>query len=65
MRCILYLGLTVAASLTAFAADLRDDAKAVQGSWTPTKADLGGQPMTEAVIKGISLKLDHGKYDLD
>ena len=64
MRNILYIGLTVAASLTAFAADPQDDAKAVQGSWTPAKADLGGQPMTEAVLKSISLKLDHGKYEV-
>jgi len=64
MRNILYIGLTVAASLTAFAADPPDDAKAVQGSWTPAKADLGGQPMTEAVLKSISLKLDHGKYEV-
>ena len=64
MKHILYIGLTVAASLTAFAADPPDDAKAVQGSWTPTKAELGGQPMTEAVLKSISLKLDHGKYEV-
>ena len=64
MKHILWVGLTVAASLTAFAADPPDDAKAVQGSWTPTKADLGGQPMTEAVLKSISLKLNNGKYEV-
>ena len=64
MKHILYIGLTVAASLTAFAADPPEDAKAVQGSWAPTKADLGGQPMTETVLKSISLKLDHGKYEV-
>ncbi len=64
MKHILYIGLTVAASLTAFAADPPDDAKALQGSWTPTKADLGGQPMTEAVLKSISLKLGNGKYEV-
>jgi uncharacterized protein (TIGR03067 family) len=62
MKHILYIGLTVAASLTAFAADPSDDAKAVQGSWTPAKAELGGQPMTEAVLKSISLKLANGRY---
>jgi hypothetical protein len=61
---LLYLCLIVAASLTAFAADPPDDAKAVQGSWTPIKADLGGQPMTEAVLKSISLKLADGKYEV-
>jgi len=64
MKHIFYIGLTVAASLTVFAADPPDDAKAVQGSWTPAKADLGGQPMTEAVLKSISLKLDNGKYEV-
>jgi uncharacterized protein (TIGR03067 family) len=64
MKHILCIGLTVAASLTAFAADPPDDAKAVQGSWTPAKAELGGQPMTEAVLKSISLKLDNGKYEV-
>ena len=64
MKHILYLGLAVAASLTSFAADPPDDAKAVQGSWTPAKADLGGQPMAEAVLKSISLKLDNGKYEV-
>ena len=64
MKHILYVGLAAAASLTAFAADPPDDAKAVQGSWTPAKATLGGQPMTEAVLKSISLKLDNGKYEV-
>ncbi len=35
MKRLLYIGLTVAASLTAFAADPPDDAEAVQGSWIP------------------------------
>ena len=64
MKHILYICLTIAASLTVFAADPPDDAKAVQGGWTPTKADLGGQPMTDAVLKSISLKLDNGKYEV-
>ena len=64
MKYILYIGLTVAAALSAFAAAPPDDAKAVQGSWMPTQADLGGQPMAEAVLKSISLKLDNGKYEV-
>ena len=64
MKHILGLCLTVAASLTVFAANPPDDAKAVQGSWLPVKAELAGQPMSEAVLKTISLKLDHGKYDV-
>ena len=64
MKLILYIGLTVAVALTAFAGDPPDDAKAVRGSWTPARADLGGQPMAEAVLKIISLRLDDGKYEV-
>jgi len=61
---VLYLCLMVAASLTGFAAEPPDDAKAIQGHWTPAKAELGGQPMPDAVLKSISLKLDHGQYEV-
>src|SRR5437588_6948010 len=64
MKHILSICLTVAASLSALAADRHDDAKAVQGTWTPAKAELAGQPMAEAVLKSISLKLDNGKYEV-
>ena len=64
MKHILYIGLAVAASLTAFAADPVDDAKSVQGTRTPAKADLGGQPTAEAVLKSISLKFDNSKYEV-
>ena len=64
MKHIFCIALAVAASLGAFAAGLPDDAKAVQGNWKPVKAELGGQPMTEAVLKSISLKLDGGKYEV-
>src|SRR5882724_10787600 len=63
MKFILSICFTLATSLTAFAAVPPDDAKAVQGSWTLAKADMGGQPMDEAVMKTISLKLDNGKYE--
>lgn len=64
MKRIPCLVLAVAAALRAFAADSLNDAKAVQGSWVPARAELGGQPMTEAVLKTISLKLDNGKYEV-
>src|SRR5260370_42048739 len=64
MKHILFICLTVAATLTAFAADPPDDAKAVQGNWKPVKAGLGGQPMAEAVLKRFSLKLDNGKDEV-
>jgi uncharacterized protein (TIGR03067 family) len=64
MKRIFCLFFTLAASLTLFAAAPSDDAKAVQGSWTPAKAELSGQPMTEAFLKSVSLKLDNGKYEV-
>lgn len=64
MKRIFYISLVLAASLAAFAADPTGDAKAVQGTWSPTKAELGGRPMPDAVLKRISLKLDNGKYEV-
>ena len=64
MKHLFCIGLAVAASLSTFAADSPDDAKAVQGNWEPVKAELAGQPMTDAVLKSISLKLDNGKYEV-
>jgi uncharacterized protein (TIGR03067 family) len=64
MKHFLYICLAVAASLTGFAADDTDDAKAIQGNWKPVKAELAGQPMPDAVLKIISLKLDSGKYEV-
>ena len=57
------IGLAIAATLPAFAAESVSDAKAVQGSWKPVSAELAGQPMPEAVLKTISLNLADGKYE--
>jgi uncharacterized protein (TIGR03067 family) len=57
------LCLLIAASVTAFASD-HPDAKAIQGNWALVKAELGGQPMAEGVMKTISLKLTDGKYEV-
>ena len=64
MKHIFCIGFAVAASLTVFAAVSPDDAKAVQGTWLPVKAELAGQPMPDTVLKSISLKLDNGKYEV-
>jgi len=64
MKYLLCICLAVGASLIAFAARSPDDAKAVQGNWKPATAELAGQPMTDAVLKSISLKLDNGKYEV-
>ena len=61
---LLYVGLALTVALASFAADSANDAKAIQGSWKPVTAELGGQPMPESVIKSVSLKLDNGKYEV-
>jgi uncharacterized protein (TIGR03067 family) len=45
-------------------APAQDDAKAVQGTWIPVKAELAGQAIPEAVLKTIVLKLDQEKYEV-
>ena len=64
MKYVLVLCLAVGASLMAFTGCSPDDANAVQGSWKPSTAELAGLAMPEAVLKSISMKLDHGKYDV-
>src|SRR5947209_1172065 len=64
MKYLLWICLAIGASLNSFAAGSPDDAQAVQGSWKPVNAEFAGQPMTEAVLKSISLKLDNGKYEV-
>ena len=56
-------GLLLAAALSAEAAS-PSDAKAVEGAWTPLKAEIGGRAMDQAVLKTISLKLQDGKYEV-
>ena len=64
MKHVLFIWFAVALSLSAWAADPNDDAKAVQGDWKPVTAELAGQPMSDAVLNIISLKLDNGRYEV-
>jgi uncharacterized protein (TIGR03067 family) len=64
MKYLLCVCLVAGGLLNAFTAGPLDDAKAVQGSWQPVRAELAGQPMADAVLKIIRLKLDHGKYEV-
>ena len=40
------------------------EAKALDGLWIPIKAELAGQPMAEAVLKTITLKIENGRYEV-
>jgi uncharacterized protein (TIGR03067 family) len=64
MKPIAWFLLAVAASMAGCAAHPHDDAKAVEGRWKPVTAELAGQPMDDAVLKIISLKLENGKYEV-
>ncbi len=62
MRSAFYFAVPILSAALAFAADRPDDAKSIRGAWTPSKAELGGKPVADAVLKMIKLKLDNGKY---
>ncbi len=64
MKHILCTVLTFATAIAAFAADAPDNNNALQGTWSPIEAELGGQAMPAAVLKSISLKLENGKYEV-
>ena len=62
---ILLSALLLAAVTTTLAENKPDDAKAIQGTWLPVKAELSGKPMPAEFLKKIvSLKLDTGKYEV-
>jgi uncharacterized protein (TIGR03067 family) len=56
--------VVVVASFTVAAADERSDDKAIEGTWLPTKAELAGQPWSEAQVKSFFLKLSNGEYEV-
>jgi uncharacterized protein (TIGR03067 family) len=60
---IILLCLAVAACITVSAAEKSEDSKAMQGTWKPVKAELGGQPWSETFLKITTLTLDNaGNY---
>jgi uncharacterized protein (TIGR03067 family) len=64
MRNTLVVCLASALWLTAAVAAETDDSKALQGTWIPVKAELAGQPLADAVLKTITLKLNKGDYEV-
>jgi uncharacterized protein (TIGR03067 family) len=64
MKLPLYLGFLLLVALSGFASDPTGSTKSLQGNWVPVKAELGGKPMPDAVLKTISLKLDEGTYEV-
>jgi uncharacterized protein (TIGR03067 family) len=62
MKCFILACIIAAASFNVLAGT-PDDAEKVQGTWKPVTAELGGQPMSDAILKLISLKLENGTYE--
>jgi uncharacterized protein (TIGR03067 family) len=55
--------LALVASLVFLAAaPSDDDAKAIQGTWKPARAELAGHALSEILTKQITLKLTDGAY---
>jgi len=64
MKVALGTALAIFVSIILLPADPSPDTQTIEGSWTPVKAELGGQPLSEAVLKMITLKLTNGKYEV-
>jgi len=62
-KYILCICCVVVVSFVALAADV-PDTKAIQGDWRPAKAELGGQPMADEILKTISLNIGDGTYEV-
>ena len=60
----LFILLISISSLAAIGAEDSSEVKALQGTWEPVKAELGGKPMPDAVLKTITLKLNKNEYDV-
>ena len=54
------LVLMLAAS--AFAQDAAPERKLLDGAWLPTKAELGGDPFPDEIVKSIKLVIEGDKY---
>jgi uncharacterized protein (TIGR03067 family) len=61
MKYLWYLCLTLATAFTAVAGP-STDAKDIQGTWIPVKAEMGGVPMGNDFLTNTVMNLDGGKY---
>ena len=61
MKYLLSFVIIGAAVVNLLAAASQDN-KPLRGDWIPVKAELGGQPMSDDVLKSISMNLGDGTY---
>ena len=64
MKNLFCVGVVFAALTRLVAADPHDN-KSLRGDWIPVKAELGGQAMSEEVLKTITMNLGDGTYHVD
>ncbi|MCE9619172.1 MAG: TIGR03067 domain-containing protein [Planctomycetes bacterium] len=64
MKYLFPICIAVVASLSACSGGDHEVLYHIQGNWKPVTAELAGQPLPEAVLKTISLKLEKGNYDV-
>lgn len=57
-----HIALAILSASLLTAARAEDDAKAIQGEWAPTSAELAGAPLPPAFLKSVSLEMHDGKY---
>jgi len=46
-------------------ADAKEDAKAMEGTWVPVSAELGGTKFPDEALKTMKLQLKEGKYRVE
>lgn len=63
MKNTLRLGLVLATVLTVSCTHKPDDVAALQGTWTPDKAEVSGQPLPDSLLQTVSLKITHNAYE--
>ena len=64
MKHLLFILLPLAFAVTALGGPAPDDAKDIQGTWLPVKAELGGMMMKEDFLTNTVMKLDKTKYEV-
>ncbi len=61
---ILLLALSFVGLMNGLDGENSEEWQSIQGTWVPTKAEMGGVAMTPETLKMITLKLADGKYEV-
>ena len=64
MKYLMFMLMPLALVVTALADPALQDAKNSQGTWLPTRAELGGKPMQDDFLTNTVLKLVQGNYEV-